>query len=85
MFLIKQLYKQLPSPKQLHIALENRFHLITSFQLGDISKEHEIPEVAFEIFLVQTYGKGTPGAAEMGGGAVRKGLDQSLLQIGLMP
>ena len=42
MFLIKQLYKQLPSPKQLHIALENRFHLITSFQLGDISKEHEI-------------------------------------------
>lgn len=38
----------------------------------DLSKEHEIPEVAFEIFLVQTYGKGTPGAAEMGGGAVRK-------------
>ena len=38
----------------------------------DLSKEHEILEVAFEIFLVQTYGKGTPGAAEMGGGAVRK-------------
>lgn len=38
----------------------------------DLSKEHEIPEVAFEIFLVQTHGKGTPGATEMGGGAVRK-------------
>lgn len=38
MFLIKQLYRYLPSPNQLCLALDARFHLIDSFQLGDVSR-----------------------------------------------
>ena len=38
MFLLKQLYRHLPSPGQLVSVLEERFHLIESFQLGDINR-----------------------------------------------
>ena len=38
MFLIKQLYRHLPSSSQLSAALDARFHLINTFQLGDVSK-----------------------------------------------
>ena len=37
MFLIKQLSRHLPTPAQLTSALEARFHLIDTFQLGDLT------------------------------------------------
>lgn len=42
MFLIKQLYRYIPSPNQLSLALESRFHLIEQFQLGDLSKVNSL-------------------------------------------
>lgn len=42
MFLIKQFYRHIPSPGQLVGALEERFHLIESFQLGDISRVNSL-------------------------------------------
>lgn len=33
----------------------------------DLSQGHEVPEVVLKIFLVWTYGRGTPEAAEVGG------------------
>ena len=38
MYLIKQLYRHLPSPAQLTVVLEDRFHLIDTFQLGDLTQ-----------------------------------------------
>lgn len=37
-----------------------------------LSKGYEISEVVCEIFLVRTYGRGTPGASEVGCGVVRR-------------
>ena len=44
MFLIKQLYRHLPTPAQLAAALENRFHLIDTFQLGDLTHTNPLRE-----------------------------------------
>lgn len=40
MYLIKQLYRHLPSPAQLAVVLEDRFHLIDTFQLGDLTQKN---------------------------------------------
>lgn len=42
MFLIKQLYRFLPSPSQLVNALDQRFHLIEYFDLGDVSRVNSL-------------------------------------------
>lgn len=42
MFLIKQLYRHVPTPAQLAAALENRFHLIDAFQLGDLTQTNPL-------------------------------------------
>ena len=42
MFLIKQLYRHLPSTVQLVSALDARFHLINTFQLGDVSRPNSL-------------------------------------------
>ena len=42
MFLIKQLYRFLPSPNQMMTALDQRFHLIENFNLGDISRVNSL-------------------------------------------
>ena len=42
MFLIKQLYRLIPSPAQLVTALEQRFHLIETFHLGDVSRVNSL-------------------------------------------
>ena len=44
MFLIKQLYRHLPSTVQLLSALDARFHLINTFQLGDVSRASSLPD-----------------------------------------
>ena len=42
MFLIKQLYRFLPSPNQMVTALDQRFHLIENFNLGDVSRTNSL-------------------------------------------
>lgn len=42
MFLLKQFYRHIPSPGQLVSILEDHFHLIESFQLGDISRVNSL-------------------------------------------
>ena len=42
MFLLTQLARHLPSPGQLVSVLEERFHLIESFQLGDINRVNSL-------------------------------------------
>lgn len=57
MFLIKQLYRHLPSSSQLTAALDARFHLINTFQLGDVSKastrdENDMHMGSIPVFLL---------------------------------
>lgn len=51
MFLIKQLYRYIPAPCQLAQVLDNRFHLINTFQLGDLSKENQLRNGADDLHM----------------------------------